>query len=71
MRPPIAARHALVARRPARRALSSTPPPPAHSDIESFQRYAAHVALAPTTTVYVGTLYEYISSHCSRSRLSA
>jgi hypothetical protein len=37
---------------------SRTPIP--HHDAPSFLRYARDTALSPTTTIYVGTLYEYV-----------
>lgn len=41
--------------------LPSAPPPPSqhHNDLTSFLSYAERISLPPTSTVYVGTHYEY------------
>lgn len=42
------------------KATGSVPTSDLHHDLESFLKYAKGVALPTHTTVYVGTLYEYV-----------
>ena len=54
---------------PSARAFSSAAPrrsvQPPHNDIESFLAYAESAELRPETSVYVGTLFEYVWQCCS------
>ncbi|OLN95673.1 hypothetical protein CCHL11_04879 [Colletotrichum chlorophyti] len=48
------------------------PPTANHNDLESFLSYASRTGLDPTSTVYVGTRYEYVvSSTLSRYGIRA
>ncbi|KAL9025420.1 MAG: hypothetical protein Q9196_005758, partial [Gyalolechia fulgens] len=39
---------------------TTRPAPPAHHDLPSFLAYARSAALSPTSSLYVGTYYEYL-----------
>ena len=70
-RPPVIRRYQdlpkLIATRRACRGASTTPL--THHDLPSFFAYARYAPLAPNSTVYVGTHYEYLCSDALR-RLS-
>ncbi|KAL9600074.1 MAG: hypothetical protein Q9219_003444 [cf. Caloplaca sp. 3 TL-2023] len=59
----------ISARRTIFRPSSSAAKPPAHHDLPSFLAYADSTSLSPTSSLYIGTRYEYLCAATLR-RLS-